>query len=54
MGPVPDSSLVLARNPRTGGLNVSVHRMMNGEGRMSFLIDRGGIWASTWNWRTAG
>lgn len=37
-----DSSLVLARNPQTGGLNVSVHRMMvTGRDRMSFLIDPG-------------
>jgi 2,5-furandicarboxylate decarboxylase 1 len=37
-----DSSLVLARNPQTGGLNVSVHRMMvTGKDRMSFLIDPG-------------
>lgn len=37
-----DSSLVLARNPQTGGLNVSVHRMMvTGPDRMSFLIDPG-------------
>ena len=37
-----DSSLVLARNPQTGGLNVSVHRMMvTGKNRLSFLIDPG-------------
>lgn len=37
-----DSSLVLARNPRTGGLNVSVHRMMvTRKDRLSFLIDPG-------------
>lgn len=37
-----DSSLVLARNPQTGGLNVSIHRMMvTGRDRMSFLIDPG-------------
>jgi len=37
-----DSSLVLARNPQTGGLNVSVHRMMvTGRDRLSFLIDPG-------------
>ena len=37
-----DSSLVLARNPQTGGLNVSVHRMMvTGKDRLSFLIDPG-------------
>jgi 2,5-furandicarboxylate decarboxylase 1 len=37
-----DSSLVLARNPQTGGLNVSVHRMMvTRKDRMTFLIDPG-------------
>jgi 2,5-furandicarboxylate decarboxylase 1 len=37
-----DSSVVLARNPRTGGLNISIHRMMvTGRDRMSFLIDPG-------------
>ena len=37
-----DSSLVLARNPQTGGLNVSVHRIMvTGKNRLSFLIDPG-------------
>ena len=37
-----DSSVVLARNPQTGGLNSSIHRMMvTGKDRLSFLIDPG-------------
>ena len=37
-----DASLVVARNPRSGGLNISVHRMMvTGRDRLSFLIDPG-------------
>ncbi|MCZ7565034.1 MAG: UbiD family decarboxylase [Burkholderiales bacterium] len=37
-----DSSVVLARNPRTGGLNISIHRMMvTGRDRLTFLIDPG-------------
>jgi 2,5-furandicarboxylate decarboxylase 1 len=35
-----DSSVVLARNPQTGGLNISIHRMMvTGKDRITFLID---------------
>jgi len=37
-----DASVVLARNPQTGGLNTSVHRIMvTGKDRASFLIDPG-------------
>jgi len=37
-----DSSVILARNPRTGGLNISIHRMMvTAKDRISFLIDPG-------------
>lgn len=37
-----DSSVVIARNPRTGAPNTSVHRMMiTGKDRMTFLIDPG-------------
>ena len=37
-----DSSVVLVRNPQTGGLNSSIHRMMvTGKDRISFLIDPG-------------
>jgi 2,5-furandicarboxylate decarboxylase 1 len=37
-----DSSVVLARNPQTGGLNISIHRMMvTGKDRITFLIDPG-------------
>ncbi|MEZ5563809.1 MAG: UbiD family decarboxylase [Gammaproteobacteria bacterium] len=37
-----DASLVVARNPRSGELNVSVHRMMvTGRNRLTFLIDPG-------------
>lgn len=37
-----DASLVVARNPQTGGLNVSVHRcMVTGPDRLTFLIDPG-------------
>jgi len=37
-----DSSLVVARNPATGGLNVSIHRcMMVKKDRLTFLIDPG-------------
>ena len=37
-----DSSLVIARNPRTGAANVSIHRMMvTRKNRLSFLIDPG-------------
>ncbi len=37
-----DSSLVVARHPETGGLNVSIHRMMmTRRDRLSFLIDPG-------------
>lgn len=37
-----DSSLVVARNPLTGGTNVSIHRMMvTGTDTLSFLIDPG-------------
>ena len=37
-----DCSVVLARNPQTGGLNISVHRMLvMQEDRLSFLIDPG-------------
>lgn len=41
-GPYLDSSLVVARHPDTGGLNVSIHRMqMTHKDRLSFLIDPG-------------
>lgn len=37
-----DASLVVARNPLTGALNASVHRMMvTGRDRLTFLIDPG-------------
>ena len=37
-----DSSVILARNPRTGGLNISIHRMMvTAKDRITFLIDPG-------------
>jgi 2,5-furandicarboxylate decarboxylase 1 len=37
-----DASVVLARNPRTGGLNISIHRMMvTRKDRITFLIDPG-------------
>lgn len=37
-----DSSLVVARHPETGGLNVSIHRIqMTRKDRMTFLIDPG-------------
>lgn len=37
-----DSSLVVARHPLTGGINVSIHRMMmTRKDRLSFLIDPG-------------
>lgn len=37
-----DASLVVARNPRSGGLNISVHRLMvTGTDRLTFLIDPG-------------
>jgi 2,5-furandicarboxylate decarboxylase 1 len=37
-----DCSVVLARNPRSGGLNISIHRMMvTAKDRLSFLIDPG-------------
>lgn len=35
-----DSSVVIVRNPETGKLNISIHRMMvTGKDRMTFLID---------------
>lgn len=41
-GPYLDSSLVVARHPDTGGINVSIHRMqMTGRDRLTFLIDPG-------------
>jgi len=41
-GPYLDCSVVLARNPHTGGLNISIHRMMvTGKDRLTFLIDPG-------------
>lgn len=37
-----DASLVVARNPLTGGVNISVHRcMVTGRDRLTFLIDPG-------------
>ncbi|NMM26932.1 MAG: UbiD family decarboxylase [Glaciimonas sp.] len=37
-----DSSLVVARHPETGGINVSIHRMqMTRKDRLTFLIDHG-------------
>lgn len=37
-----DASLVVARNPLTGGLNAAVHRcMVTGRDRLTFLIDPG-------------
>lgn len=37
-----DASLVVARNPLTGGVNAAVHRcMVTGRDRLSFLIDPG-------------
>ncbi len=37
-----DCSVVIARNPRTGGLNTSIHRMMvTATDRITFLIDPG-------------
>lgn len=41
-GPYLDSSLVVARHPETGGINVSIHRMqMTRKDRLTFLIDPG-------------
>jgi 2,5-furandicarboxylate decarboxylase 1 len=41
-GPYLDSSVVVARNPQTGALNTSIHRMMvTGKDRLTFLIDPG-------------
>jgi UbiD family decarboxylase len=35
-----DSSVVIVRNPETGGLNTSIHRLMvSGKDRLTFLID---------------
>ena len=35
-----DASVVMVRNPETGGLNTSIHRLMiSGKDRMAFLID---------------
>ncbi|MBW1981414.1 MAG: UbiD family decarboxylase [Deltaproteobacteria bacterium] len=37
-----DSSVVIARNPETGKLNISIHRLMiTGKDRLTFLIDPG-------------
>lgn len=41
-GPYLDSSLVMVKNPETGGLNISIHRLMvTGKDRLTFLIDPG-------------
>ncbi len=41
-GPYIDCSVVLARNPQSGGLNISIHRMMvTRKDRITFLIDPG-------------
>ncbi len=41
-GPYLDSSLVVARNPQTGGINAAIHRMqMTRKDRLTFLIDPG-------------
>ena len=41
-GPYIDCSVVLARNPDSGGLNISIHRMMvTRADRLTFLIDPG-------------
>jgi 2,5-furandicarboxylate decarboxylase 1 len=41
-GPYIDASVVVARNPESGGLNISIHRIMvAAKDRMTFLIDPG-------------